>query len=86
VEKGGEDKEHPAIGNLAVQLKSYDFIRVRIGIQGDNPKKLPRSKYINQEFEIHENLKLIEIINDAEAAIRAITLGDIEEVIDKYKN
>ncbi len=86
VEKGGEDKDHPAIENLAIALKSYGFIRVRIGIHGENPKKLPRQKYINQEFEPHENLKLIDIINDAESAIRAITLGDIEEVIDKYKN
>ena len=86
VEKGGSSHPHPAIENLAVALKSHDFIRVRIGIHGENPKKLIRKKYITQEFEPHENLMLIDIINDAEAAIRSITQGDIEEVIEKYKN
>jgi PTH1 family peptidyl-tRNA hydrolase len=86
VEKGGEDYEHPAIKNLSTALKSPDFIRVRVGILGDNKKNLPRKKYVQQELEPLESLKLIDIINDAEAAIRSITLGDIEEVIEKYKN
>ncbi len=86
VEKGGDDFGHPAIANLTVALKSENFIRVRIGILGENPKNLPRKKYVAQELEPHESLKLIDIINDAEAAIRSITLGEIDDVIEKYKN
>ena len=86
VETNGVEHSHPAIQNLATALKSSNFIRVRIGIHGENPKNLNRKKYIHQEFEPHENLMLIDIINDAEAAIRSITQGDIDEVIEKYKN
>lgn len=86
VEKGGEDYDHPAIKNLAIALKSPEFIRVRIGIHGENPKKQTRKKYVSQEFEPREHMELIRIINDAEGAIRSITLGDIDEVIEKYKN
>ncbi len=86
VEKGGEDYGHPAIKNLAIALKSPEFIRVRIGILGDTAHKYSRKKYISQDFDPAENLKLIDIINDAEAAIRSISMGDIDEVIEKYKN
>ncbi len=85
VEKGGDDHGHPGIKNLAIALKSPEFIRVRIGILGRNMGKLTREKYISQEFEPMENLQLITIINDAEAAIRSITHGEIEEVIEKFK-
>lgn len=85
VEKGGEDYEHPAIGNLRVALKSPDFIRVRVGIFGQTVNGATREQYIGQEFEPLENLQLITIINDAEAAIRSITHGDIDEVIEKFK-
>lgn len=85
VEKGGEDHEHPAISNLRKALKSDDFVRVRVGILGENPKKMNRKKYIAQELEPHESLQLINIINDAEAAVRSITLGEIDEVIEKYR-
>lgn len=86
VEKGGDDYEHPGISNLSVALKSKKFIRVRVGIDGDLRQEFPRDEYVKKEFEPMENLQLINIINDAEAAIRAITHGDIEEVVEKYRN
>jgi len=86
VEKGGEDHAHPGIINLSIALKSPEFIRVRIGILGKSKGKLSRDAYLGQEFEPLENLQLINIINDAEAAIRSITHGDIEEVIEKFKH
>ena len=84
VEKGGEDYSHPGVASLERALKSPEFIRVRVGIKGDGANGMKREKYIGQEFEPMENLQLINIINDAEAAIRSITQGDIEEVIEKY--
>lgn len=84
VEKGGEDYGHPGVASLAISLKSPDFIRVRVGIAGKTRGKIGREKYIGQEFEPLENLQLINIINEAEAAIRSVTQGDIQEVIEKY--
>lgn len=85
VEKGGNDYSHPAIKNLAIALKSPEFIRLRVGILGKTAGKLTRDKYVSSEFEPMEILQLISIINDAEAAVRSISSGDINEVIEKFK-
>lgn len=85
VEKGGDNLAHPAIDNLTKALKSPEFIRVRVGIKGDTIGKSTRKKYVSQEFEPLESIQLINIINDVEASIRSITLGDIEEVTEKFK-
>lgn len=85
VEKGGDEHGHPGIKNLSDALKSKDFIRVRVGIAGREAKKIAREKYISKEFEPLESMQIINIINDAEAAIRSITHGDIEEVVEKFR-
>ncbi|HMW59904.1 MAG TPA: aminoacyl-tRNA hydrolase, partial [Leptospiraceae bacterium] len=46
VEKGGNDYSHPAIKNLAIALKSPEFIRLRVGILGKTAGKLTRDKYV----------------------------------------
>ncbi len=86
VEKGGEDHDHEGVKSLTIALKSPEFIRVRVGIAGAGVGRAVRKKYLGTEFEPLENLQLINIINDAEAAIRSITQGDIEEVIEKFKS
>ncbi len=80
--------QHPAIENLAQALKSWDFVKVRVGIAN---KKIniqsieDRKKFINQEFEPQESFRLINIINDAELAIREIAHSkNIQEVIEKF--
>jgi PTH1 family peptidyl-tRNA hydrolase len=85
VQKGGESQGHPGIGSVAKALRSPNFIRIRIGIQSDSFDPLKREDFLREDFEPLENLSLIQIINDAEAAIRSISLGDIEEVIEKYR-
>ena len=74
------------IDNLAIALKSPNFIRVRVGIVGKSVAKKKREQYVNQEFDPLENVQLINIINDAEAAIRSITQGDIAEVVEKFRH
>ncbi|HNO26102.1 MAG TPA: peptidyl-tRNA hydrolase, partial [Leptospiraceae bacterium] len=59
-------------------------IRIRIGIRNGNMKK-GKDSFLREDFLPLENLELIDIINDAEAAIRSISIGDIDEVIEKYK-
>lgn len=85
VEKGGGNYDHPGIDNLSTALKSSAFVRVRVGICGEDRDKYTREQYVSREFEPLENMQLINIINDSEAAIRAITHGDIEEVVEKYR-
>jgi PTH1 family peptidyl-tRNA hydrolase len=85
VEKGGDDSAHPAIKNLTIALKSPEFVRVRVGIAGKDMKNITREKYVSKEFDPLETLQLITIMNDVEAAIRSLTIGEIEEVTEKFK-
>ncbi|MCE9501798.1 MAG: aminoacyl-tRNA hydrolase [Leptospira sp.] len=85
IEKGGSDNGQPGIASVAQSLRSPNFIRIRIGVKNDSFNLKEREKFLKEDFLPLENLKLIEIINDAEAAIRSISIGDIEEVIEKYK-
>ena len=85
VEETGADSVHPAIPNLRAALKSNDFVRVRVGIKGENTQGLPPEQYIKEEFDPLESLQLINIINDTEAAIRSIVHGNIDEVVEKYR-
>ncbi len=85
VEKGGETNNHPGITSIINSLRSPHFIRIRIGVRNNLYKPKNKESFLKGDFLPMENLKLIDIINDAEAAIRSISLGDIEEVIEKYR-
>lgn len=85
IEKGNSDSEHAGIASVAQSLRSSNFIKIRIGIKNNQFKVGEHEKFLKEDFHPMENLKLIDIINDAEAAIRSISLGDIDEVIEKYK-
>lgn len=85
VERGGEDRGHQGISSIAQSLRSKMFIRIRIGVRNNSYKQPDRDKFLKDDFSPAENLRLIEIINDAEAAIRSIIIGDIDEVVEKYK-
>ncbi len=85
VEKGGDTNNHPGIASIITSLRSPHFIRIRIGVRNQSFKAKSKNAFLKDDFLPMENLKLIEIINDAEAAIRSISLGDINEVVEKYK-
>ncbi|MCB1159371.1 MAG: aminoacyl-tRNA hydrolase [Leptospiraceae bacterium] len=85
VEKGNLENKHPGIKSIAQSLRSNNFICIRIGIRNDSFKLANLDKFLQEDFLPLENLKLIDIINDSEAAIRSISIGDIEEVIEKYR-
>ncbi|MCC6274233.1 MAG: aminoacyl-tRNA hydrolase [Leptospiraceae bacterium] len=85
IEKGGSDYGHAGIASVSQSLRSPNFIKIRIGIRNAQFKTGEHEKFLKEDFHPMENLKLIDIINDAEAAIRSISLGDIDEVIEKYK-
>ena len=85
VTKGGEESHHPGIESVIRSLRSPAFIRIRIGIKNKDFKDSAKEKFLKEDFEPMENLKLIEIINDAEAAIRSILIGEIDEVVEKYR-
>lgn len=84
VEKGGDDYGHRGIASVVSQLRSPNFVRIRIGIENKEFKPDKREAFLKEDFDPLENLSLIQIINDSEAAIRSIIIGDIEEVIEKY--
>lgn len=90
VARGKPEIPHVGIESIGVGLKSDKFIRIRVGV-GPVPSKLeiPTEKetenHMLSDFTLQENMQIIEVINDAEAALRSILTQDIEDVLSKYK-
>lgn len=92
VARGPLEIDHIGVSSIAKELKSDKFVRIRVGvgpIQGysaENPA--PDSeikKHMMTDFRLEENMKIIEVINDAEAALRSILTQDIEDVLTRYR-
>lgn len=88
----------PEIPNIGVEsiargLKSDKFVRIRMGvgpvkIRGKeiaNPKENEIKAFMLSDFTLEENMKIIEVINDAEAALRSILTQDIKDVLARFK-
>ncbi len=79
------DFGHPAIVNLAESLKSWDFVKIRVGVGNKKASVMSREEFINMDFEPQESFRLIDIINNAEAAVREVAHAkDINEVLEKF--
>lgn len=87
--------EIPNIGveSIAKGLKSDKFVRIRMGVgpvklRGKvipNPTENEIKAYLLSDFTLEENMKIIEVINDAEAALRSILTQDIKDVLARFK-
>lgn len=90
VARGKSEIPHVGIDSIGVGLKSEKFIRIRVGV-GPIPSKADQAtekeieNYMLSDFTLDENMQIIEVINDAEAALRSILTQDIEDVLSKYK-
>lgn len=89
VSRGPIEVPHVGIESIARELKSNKFVRIRVGIgpfpEGIEPNEKNVDKFILGDFDINENMRIIEVINDAEAALRSILTQDIEDVLSRYK-
>jgi len=90
VARGTPEIDHIGVKSIAVGLKSDKFVRIRLGIgpvesKEAEPTAQEIDKFLLQDFKLEENIRIIEIINDAEAALRSILTQEIEDVLSKYK-
>lgn len=92
VARGPVEIPHEGVKSIVEGLKSDKFVRIRVGI-GPVPKaekdRPPTEEEIRRhlmsDFRLEENMKIIEVINDAEAALRSILTQDIEDVLTRYR-
>ncbi len=83
------------VESIAVGLKSHKFVRIRVGIGPisvassghiiSSPTEKDIKDFVMENFSLDQNLKIIEIINDTEAALRSILTQNIEDVLSRYK-
>ena len=89
---------HPEIPNIcgdsiARGLKSDKLVRIRMGvgpvkIRGKeiaSPKDNDSKAFMLSDFTLEENMKIIEVINDAEAALRSLRTQDSKDVLARFK-
>ncbi|MDH4261718.1 MAG: aminoacyl-tRNA hydrolase [Spirochaetia bacterium] len=89
---GQSNIKHIGIDSITLALKSDKYVRIRIGIapQGrtfslDTDGFQSITNYLETDFTLDENMRIIEVINDAEAALRSILTQDINDVLSRYK-
>lgn len=90
VGRGPVEREHIGIQSIAKGLKSDKFVRIRVGVgpmpsKEETPTLTEIDRHMLSDFSIDENIRIIEVINDAEAALRAILTQDIDDVLSKYR-
>ncbi|RME91603.1 MAG: aminoacyl-tRNA hydrolase [Candidatus Hydrogenedentota bacterium] len=90
VARGPVEIPHLGVQSVAKALKSDKFVRIRLGVgpvpsKGKEPTEQEIERHLLQDFTLPENIQIIQIINDAEAALRAILTQDIEDVLSRYK-
>ncbi len=88
VGRGAVEINHEGILSIAKELKSDKFIRIRIGVGPLPEEDMPEAKiekFVLSDFQPKENLKIINVINDAEAALRSILTQDIKDVLSRYE-
>ncbi len=88
VARGPVEINHEGILSIAKELKSDKFIRIRVGVGPLPEENMPEpkiEKFVLSDFQPKENLKIINVINDAEAALRSILTQDIKDVLSRYE-
>lgn len=91
VGRGEVEIDHKGIKSIAKNLRSDKFVRIRVGIgpvdgkDKDQPSEKDIEKHLLNDFHMDDNMRIIEVINDAEAALRAILTQDIEDVLSRNK-
>ena len=90
VSLGPIETKSVGLESIVNDLKSDQFARIRIGIgpipsKGKEPTDDEIEEFVSSDFSLEQNLDTIEIINDAEAALRSILTQDINDVLFRYK-
>lgn len=90
VARGPVETDHIGVKSIAKGLKSDKFIRIRVGVgaleyKGDEPTETELDNHLLKDFSLDENMRIIQVINDAEAALRSILTQDIEDVLARNK-
>lgn len=90
VARGPAEIDHIGVKSIAKELKSDKFIRIRVGVgpvaeNVKEPSEEDVKKHMLADFRLEENFRIIQVINDAEAALRSILTQDIEDVLSRYR-
>jgi PTH1 family peptidyl-tRNA hydrolase len=73
VQTGSSSAGHNGVQSIIDHLKTKDFIRVRIGIASDNPKKMAdTSKFVLNGFSLLEKSKVKQTIAEAAEEIKKL--------------
>ena len=75
--------KHDGIESMSKALKSDRYAKVRVGVgsplEGESPEM-----YLLRDFTENENLILIDVLNNAEQAVKMLINHSIEDVQNKY--
>ena len=88
--KGPVEMISAGLKSITESLKSDKYIRIRVGVgPGETKTKNMQdddiARYLLEDFNHQESMNIINVINDAEAALRTILTQDIDDALSRYK-
>ena len=85
IQAGAGAAGHNGVQSIINHLKTKDFIRIRIGIASDNPKKMTNTtKFVLQKFGLLEKNKVSAAINRINQAVNTILSDDLKKAMNEY--
>ncbi len=84
VDRNASSAGHNGVQNIIDQLRSKDFIRIRIGIRPDHPLSPPTDEFVLQKFAKKEREDLQTIYKNVKDALEIILTGGLERAQNMY--
>lgn len=86
------DKYNVGLRSIIDELKSENFVRICVGVgplkkepTGEEPTEQEVKEFLKSDFELEQNIALIDVVNEAEALLRSIFIQDINDVLSRYE-
>jgi len=85
ISQGSSSGGHKGIDSIIKEIKSKNFIRIRIGIANELRTKIPADKFVLQKFSLEDEKKLKKVFLDVLNAVQMLIEGEkLTKVQNKF--
>jgi len=76
ISQGSSSGGHKGLDSIITEIKSKNFIRIRMGIANELRTKIPTDKFVLQKFSLEDEKKLKNVFLDALNAVQMLIEGE----------
>jgi len=82
--KSGSSAGHNGVQSIIKQLKTQDFIRLRLGVKNKKLQKIPSDRFVLQPFSFFEKRAVRKWLVDIAEAVECLVKGDVEKCMNRF--